>query len=518
MVTRLKGHERQLLGELTPALKRYFTEYERDFQRFHAITHQEELFWAVQKSHITLCGDYHTLRQAQRTVIQLLDQSLPFWTRRKRDVALALEMLRPKDEKAVSQFFRGEISEIQFLKKIEFQRRWGFRWENYRPLMMWAKEHSVKVIGLNLETKSGLESLEKRDQAASQVMLKYLRLHPRTNLFAVMGDLHLAESHLPRCLKEGLESMGMIRRVLTIHQNHEKLYWVLVQRGIEKSANVIRLKKNVYCLVNTPPWVKLNSQVQWVEGIIDEDAPKIYQMGQKIPWVCSGEEILELLRVMTRFLGVSERIEDDFDLGDPEDLDFLKRIPEYPCVDFKTHEYCVKHFGSHFIPKLNLIYLKKTSMNHMATQAAHFLHHQLSGATINFINLKNDFFPWVFFEALGYLGSKIINPSRQCYTLEDLRNEITSKNSDDILAIQLAIEILTEVRLTAQAKLIGAGNPLVYLKAAKIIGKALGEAMFHSAMNGITTRQQIHSLFRNSFSSPEGTANLFALWSRRLLS
>ncbi|MFC2171630.1 hypothetical protein ACFLU6_03245, partial [Acidobacteriota bacterium] len=72
ILRRLKGDVRLHLGNQSPEIERYYREYKKEFSKNITVTSMETLVSRILKSNIVLCGDYHTLRHAQRANIRLL--------------------------------------------------------------------------------------------------------------------------------------------------------------------------------------------------------------------------------------------------------------------------------------------------------------------------------------------------------------------------------------------------------------------------------------------------------------
>jgi len=131
---RFRSSARQSSGRLSPTLRRYFIEYQREFTDYKDISSRQELLQALLRSDILVCGDYHTLPQAQRAALRLMTEAVPELRSAGKKPYLALEMLRPSDSATVDRYLIGQIEEKTFLQAIGFARNWGFSWENYRPL------------------------------------------------------------------------------------------------------------------------------------------------------------------------------------------------------------------------------------------------------------------------------------------------------------------------------------------------------------------------------------------------
>ena len=43
--------------------------------------------------------------------------------------------------------------------------------------------------------------------------------------------------------------------------------------GLEQLVDVLKLGPNEYCVMNTPPWIKLRSHVKWAELMVEREEP-----------------------------------------------------------------------------------------------------------------------------------------------------------------------------------------------------------------------------------------------------
>lgn len=92
---------------------------------------------------------------------------------------------------------------------------------------------------------------------------------------------------------------------------------------------------------------------------------------------------------------------------------------------------------SYFIPESNIIYLSSLSINHAAEEAAHFINSVCAGKVPKRENAFDAFYRRVIAEALGFLGSKIINHKRQHYSLKNF-SDFLAENRGKRLPRELA--------------------------------------------------------------------------------
>ncbi len=532
MYDKLKEHASSMFGGLPSELKHYFRQYQKEFQKYSGLSTKRELLLEVLKGQVIFFGDYHTLSQAQRTVIRIMRDSIRVLKRNKRKVILALEMLTPEHDAWVRKFLQGKLSEKDFLKRIGFEENWGFPWENYKALFEFAKEHKVEIRGINHPSSPNRASLKLRDQFAAKIISEITAEDPRAIIFILIGDLHLAEKHLPFELSQILKIKKQKRRTVIIHQNLEQLYWQLVDQGLENFVDVVRIKKNNFCVMNTPPWVKLKSHLNWTELIAETGSiPPLETAAQAFQEMDYSHEVQDLIQVIGNFLGMDLPRLDNFQIYGPLDLELLKREPSKEAskktlVHALNFKYA-KVFKSYFIPQKNIIFLNSLSLNHVAAQSSVYLHSELSGFMDVFENPKKDFYRFVWVEALGFLGAKIINPKRKCNGRIDLRKHLavikTDKPDENVQSARLALWHLEwEKRqgLLENSSIFflpnSAKKNLLYYKVAKILGHLLGHALYQGIVDMHLSQDEVRALFYRSFSSSSEALKSYLIWVKRL--
>lgn len=527
MYRRLRRYARSFLGGLSPTLKKYYLEYLREFHDFKEVSTKRELLASIQGADIVLCGDYHTLSQAQRTVIRLLREVLPEARKHGRKVGLALEMLQAGDKPKLLKWFSGASTESEFLKAIQFRKNWGFHWDNYRELLELARQEGLDISGINLARKTGRPTLKQRDVFAAKVLADLTERESEALHFVLVGDLHLASSHLPSELEKQLAKRGLKRKVVVIHQNNERFYWKLVERGLEELVDVVRVRENVYCVLSASPWVKLQSHVRWAEQLDEEDEEAGFVENRV-------EELHEWLEILRGFLGVeSPAGHEDFQVRGPDDVGFVERLESergFTSDQVRWVARCLTEFSSHFIPEAKTIFLASQSVNQAATQAAIYLHWRLSGTSLTFVEPVRDFYPTVWQEALGFFGSKVINHKRKCNGPADLRALEAHppkgrKEEGEVARLALSHIAAEQRHLSSRgdqwidpvfAKKPSESQRLRYYKVAKILGHLLGNALYSSVMEGSVTRQEAQAFFRQSFQPASNARDLYLTWVARL--
>ena len=117
---------------------------------------------------LVLVGESHTdidFHRAQLRVIQELHGA-------GRKVLLGLEMFPYMKQEFLTNWSQGNYSEDEFLKAAEWYDAWGYHWNYYRDIFVFARDNGIPVYGLNTPReviaavrKKGMEDLSEEEKA-----------------------------------------------------------------------------------------------------------------------------------------------------------------------------------------------------------------------------------------------------------------------------------------------------------------------------------------------------------------
>lgn len=106
---------------------------------------QRETLAAIASARIIYLGETHDQvadHQAQLQIIRnLVDQG--------KSVAISLEMFQRPFQPILDQYLAGEIDLEQLHLQSEYDKRWGFPWELYSPILEYAKAEGLPLIAAN---------------------------------------------------------------------------------------------------------------------------------------------------------------------------------------------------------------------------------------------------------------------------------------------------------------------------------------------------------------------------------
>lgn len=484
---------RMRLGGDDIELAKYRREYDKEFSKKWQASTREELYRRLQNSRLVLMGDFHALQQSQKTHLRVLKN---FETTK--ELVLCLECFDAEDQPQVDKFMAGKMSEREFLKSIQWASKWGFPWDYMRPLIRWAQQNQVPVYALNRTMKrKTAASLRSRDHFAAQKLHSILAKHPEAIVFAIYGDLHLAQEHMPREILK-LEGPGFRRRIFRLFQNAEKIYFRLLEQELENSVDVVEISKDAFCLLNVPPWVKWQNYLMYLEQTydlgLDEDEESIDYT----------DHISNYVKIISEELG-HPLICNDLSVYTAQDQTFWQKLEGFTPRELQWLEYQVEEENSFYIPSLGIGYLARPTVNHAATLAAKYVHAKLSGTTKIFADVPKDFLRQIWIEGMAYFGSKIINHKRKTDTVADLKASLSARTAGVVnkeplmLALsQKMNELMVISNRPSGRAVLQPKKKMSYLIAGRLLGGMIGERLFSAYRKQLFSRETLYSFLKKS--------------------
>ncbi len=108
------------------------------------------------------------------------------------NLVVGMEMFQRPYQEGLDRFLAGETDETTFLKETEYFSRWKWDYRYYRPILLFARDHGIKVIALNSPAEvnrkvsrgGGLEAITEADR---EFVAKEIDLTIEAHREAVMG-------------------------------------------------------------------------------------------------------------------------------------------------------------------------------------------------------------------------------------------------------------------------------------------------------------------------------------------
>ncbi len=445
-----------------------------------------ELLDAIAQADLVFVGDYHTLKQSQRSFLKLVQRRWP-----RRPLVLGLEFVQGRHQAALDDFLAGRVGEARFLERIEYRRHAVFdTWENFRPILEEARKHQLPVVALDL-LGGARTTLAQRDEYAARRIAQALGRAPGAQLLALAGQLHVAPAHLPAAVARQLP---VKLTSLSVYQNCEAIWWALQREGRELEVEACVVRAGEWCLINTPPVVVQQSFLDWIEGGAE-------------PLESSHPEtrFRELARLVARFLRLDGKefraALEQVSVYTAGDLSFLGPLRKrgFSPAEIQQITRQILSRESYYIPRAKIAYLANLSVNHAAEEATHFLRHVVSGAGEEERGLVDAFYARALEEAYAFCGSKIVNPRRKCPHAPEFERLL---RGPDPFTRQVARFVLDHLRIERGELLRASLRGLYRSRGSDLfnavthsLGYMLGERLYYALANGQMLKSEVRELF-----------------------
>ena len=529
---------------VSPQVHRYEREYGRHLKKYQEISSKQELLKKITAAHVVYHGDYHTLSQSQRAVLRLLREAAE-----KRSVVLCLEVFHGTDQKWLQAFLEGKLGEKAFLKKIQYEKKWPFRWQYWSRILQFCKSRKIPVLGINSERPNGTYRIQQRDAYAARVIAKARIRYPDSLIYVVDGDYHISPDHLPRKVETLLNSLDVPTKKVILYQNAESLYWKLCEEGRE-DAHVLKVNDESFCIMNTLPANKIQSYLNWLEFSQEAYFPTPREWEDE-SMEGEGLTVGKMVNIIAQVLDLSlpKNVLDRLTLYYADNYDFMDAIKDNPQLktSLKKIRDKIKRdegFLLEFTPENSteyIIYLPNSNVNMAAEEAAHFVNAVARGQLQRSLSAFDAFYRSTLTECLGYFGSKFINEKRRAQTEHSIRQFLGMvKNGRiakvDPIMVEGAHLLLSHFHLekkvvvTEEAvhkeriekEFAGKFTELYLNKgllnqlASTQLGYALGNKLFYAVKREGFPLKKVASLFQNNLSRPREAFHVYLDLSRKV--
>jgi hypothetical protein len=385
---------------------KYLREFTQSFRKYDRLLSSEELDKRVGAATILLIGDYHALPASQHFAANLLER-----VAQRFPVVLGVEAALSLDQEVLDSWWRREIGEDELQQRLRFDREWGYDWQPFYELLIAAREHGEAVYGLDCMPRDDLRSIRSRDRHAAAKIYEMRQRHPQTKVVVLFGESHMAPQHLPAILRELLPK----KRTLTILQNLDTLYW----HAIGEKAAAVSIADDTVCVFNSSPLEKYESYRLSLErwnAAVDEPpdfAPAVYNLifalarclGFRLDSPNNGTQPKFLADSLPEVVAVDESSRDVFGpaklaaelVGPGAVRAHLQQVRSALATRLEEN-------GCVYIAAANRFFIREFRLNHVAAEAARFLHHACGSSTsqnCSEAKLEN---------ALAHFGSRLLCP------------------------------------------------------------------------------------------------------------
>jgi hypothetical protein len=492
LLKKIKAQVFERLGRPSTALAQYAKRLVGEFKgRWRAVT-PDELLKAVAGCDVVFGSDFHAHAQSQRAHVRIL-RALP----EDRHIVLALECLCAEDEAAIDAYVSGETDDEGFLTAIDWANTWGFPWENYKPIFEIAKQKGFLIRGISRHKDAKAVTLAIRDERMASDVAELQSAHPGALIYVMVGELHLAHSHLPDAWQERRPDA----KATIIYQDAESLYFRLAEKSQDQKVDVLRSGER-FCLMVSPPWVKWQSYLTYLEQTYDQELDE-----ESIDY---SDQIRSLVDLLAKDLKI-EVATSHLQVYTPASKEALKQFKKH--LNKKEWPLLLKFLEddrSFLLPRQGMVYLSTPTLNRAAGMAGEFLHAILSSRVCPLWEAEDTFEAMIWVEAIAFFFSKWINPKRKAEKQENLQFQLSMRAPKDRGRKALLIALdqkMTEVvwmktgrKRKRQAQ--KTRNRIDHIEASRILGSMLGEQLFLRFREGEIKTSEILAWLQLSVHDP----------------
>lgn len=470
---KIKKQVQLYLGPESEDIREYALAYKKVIEaKKWSLSNKEDLYHQIMTSQIVFGGDFHSFAQAQKVHLRILREIAP-----QRRVLLCLECVPSQFQAYLQQYMEDVISEEEFLVKVDWQQNWGFPWEHYKALFQEIKSHGGQCFGLNqVFKKKTAKNLLRRDDHAAEILKRlYFTKSSEDLLYVIYGDLHIAKDHLPTQFLDRIEESV---KTVSIYLNPERIYFDLAKQNKSPEGVVLKFSDDEFCLLESPPWVKWQSYLLFLEENIDE---VLEEEDRQLDYT---EHVQSLMQLICADLNVPYEFDEQvYSFADHEFIDLVSEKLEEQ--DIQWVQGLIANDISFYYPEKHILYLSRATVNYAADLAGHVVHATLAKRKKIFWPKETYFLQNIWLETVAFFLSKIVNPHRKAMNLKDLRKLLAAFSKDGgeeplRLALDQKMQELVEVYGEHHDPIERPPikDPMSYAKAAKILGAYHGDRLF----------------------------------------
>ncbi|MGE4618746.1 MAG: ChaN family lipoprotein [Planctomycetota bacterium] len=475
-------------------------------------------------------GDYHTLRESQKGPLRVIEKLLEMGHK----LILCTEAIHIDSQTSLDRWQRREIDDETLLRESNWDQNWGFPWRNYALQLNFFRERNLPIIALNSEPNVVGNSFSAREQIAAMRITETLSEHEGAILAVIFGDLHVAPAHLPSRVQRLAEKSNRTPPgQCTIFQNIDHVYWELAESGQEQDVHAVEIAEDRFCMLNTTPLVKFQSYLNWQ---FNEEELEESSGIQNLPSISSSimtDQIWMIIETIREYLGISAAGLDEFTVHTGRDLNLTDRLQKNQQLN-KNEMALIKSQlekeESCYLPRKRIIVLGNLSIRHAAEEATHHM---------NFILCKDNevakdpvdrFYETALREAIGYLGTKIIDHKRTCLNLHELDSfaeKLRDRKLDPVMTAtrQTVKDSIQHIRTEVDwlngkgdrpgADTIATRDSDIIAGTTHAIGYRLGEKIYNCLVAGKIKTEQIKELFQTSLQGAGQSPEIWFEWAQR---
>jgi uncharacterized iron-regulated protein len=399
-----------------------------------------EILASSLKADVILISDYRSLLSSQKFITKFISDI----GKKSSQLALAVDLFFSKDQQILDEYLSDKLPENKFRKLIDYNKNWGYPWKNYKQILVQAKKLDAKIFAMDVQPRNKISLIHKRDFNFAWKIFETVYLYPDHKLIAFTGEARLSKNHIPYLIKQFKLRDEKIK-IVRIFQNPDIIY-KLYGKSYE---DCYRLNDETYCVMNTTKAQKERSfkslKEKWKAKCFDDEKTdlelSIYNM---IDNLLDYFKIDKFEYSFLPYKGIAPALVDHYPL--------ILSSKDFESI-FPNKISNIEIGKSLYLPSINTICINDFDLVDGSEEAAHFVNSAMKCELYQKITIYNTsdlFYIKTIEEALGYLGSKILNPEREYFPLENLMKHkiklksIIKQNNLSEQQIKLALDFIKE--------------------------------------------------------------------------
>jgi hypothetical protein len=200
----------------------------------------------------------------------------------------------------------------------------------------------------------------------------------------------------------------------------------------------------------------------------------------------------------------------EVEIASPGNLALFRRLQRDSPREFRLLSRRILSGESFCLPRLRAVYLAESSLNRAAEVAARYLWHLCADEDGEPRGLVDAFYAAVLEQALGFFGSKVVNPRRKAQHRPQLLARLNRPNVSR-LDREVAEAVLAHQRFEAGERvpevqrLYTLRDPERFHAVTRVLGQVLGDKLYYGLLRGRISKTEVRSLFFDPFEE-EGAA------------
>jgi uncharacterized iron-regulated protein len=151
----------------------------------------KQLTRKIKNNQVIYIGESHDNANHHKIQLDMIKSLYNYNTK----IAIGMEMFQSKFQDVVSDYIFGNISEQEFLDKTEYEKRWGYDYDLYKPIIDFAKSSQIPLIALNIESeiikkisKNGISNLDAADLNKLPKHIDFTNEYYKNFLYEIFKD------------------------------------------------------------------------------------------------------------------------------------------------------------------------------------------------------------------------------------------------------------------------------------------------------------------------------------------